>query len=216
MEQLKQAQSLALEEERAKIATLGAKAQEVESLTSQLVSLQSEKEETATKVSELEIEILELKEAQEVLEDERDQLKKIIQTLENSLSQAKNENSQAAEDRKATDKRHMAVVEDLEKKHAGELVEAAEEHAQVSGLLQVTQRSLEAANMELEKAKKTAGDAEEAHKLKLLEVEQAYMVVQNGLTERLASTSAELEVSSFIILLEAWSKCCILGSRGAI
>lgn len=194
-EQLKKAHDSAMGEAQGKIAALEAKGQEVESLSSQLEALKTEKEETATKMSELEVDILELKEAQEVLEDERDQLKNTIKTLEGGLSHSKSDIAKAAEDLKAAEERHAAAVDDLQKKHTGELKVAAENHSQVTESLQATQGSLENANLEVEKARKAADDAEEAHKLKWLEIEQAYMVVQNELTEKLATISAELEVS---------------------
>lgn len=194
-EQLKQVQVSALDEAQKKIEMLEKEAQEAGSLQVQLNALNSEKEETATKVSELEIEILELKEAQEVLEDERDQLKSTIKTLQGSFDQSQHDITKAAEDLKTAESRHAATIGDLQQKHAGELAEAAKNHTQVSQTLQAIQRDLEATNFELDKAKQAAADAEEAHRLKSSEVEQAYMAVQNELTERIALISQELEVS---------------------
>jgi len=194
-EQLKQVQISASDEAQKKIEMLEKGAQEAGSFQVQLNALNTEKEETATKVSELEIEILELKEAQEVLEDERDQLKNTIKTLQGSFDQSQHDITKAAEDLKTAESRHEATLGDLQYKHAEELVEAAKKHTQVSQTLQAVQRDLEATNLELDKAKKAAVDAEEVYKLKSLEVEQAYMAVQNELTERIASVSQELEVS---------------------
>jgi len=193
--QLKQVQVSALDEAQKKIKMLEKGAQEAGTLQVQLNALNTEKEETATKVSELEIEILELKEAQEVLEDERDQLKNTIKTLQGSFDQSQQDITKAAEDLKTAESRHAATIGDLQQKHAGELAEAAKKHTQVSQTLQAIQRDLGATITELDKAKKAAVDAEEAHKLKSLEVEQAYMAVQNELTERIASIAQELEVS---------------------
>lgn len=193
-ERLKQAQASALDETQVKIAALEAKAQESESLTSQLATLKTEKEDTATKVSELEIEILETKEAQEALEDSIEQLKGTVKTLESSLAQAKADLEKAAEDRRAAEGQHATAVEELRKNHSEELIAAQEKHSQVVATLQATEGNLEAATLELEKAKKAVGDAEEAHKIKLQEVEQAYMSIQNELTESIATISAELEV----------------------
>lgn len=206
-EQLKQVQVSALDEAQKKIEMLEKGVQEAGTLQVQLNALNTEKEETATKVSELEIEILELKEAQEVLEDERDQLKNTIKTLQVSFDQSQQDISKAAEDLKTAESRHVATIGDLQQKHAGELAEAAKKHTQVSQTLQDIQRDLEATNTELDKAKKAAVDAEEAHKLKSLEVEQAYMAVQNELTERIASIAQKLEVSPSHVVF------CIEGLR---
>lgn len=188
---------------------------EAESLASQVTALKAEKEETATKVSELEIEILELKEAQEALEDERDQLKNVIKSLEGNLAQAQSNIAKASQDFKTAEEQHTVIVEELRLKHVEELGAAAEKHSQVVELLQSVQGSLESANLELEKARSAADQAEEAHKLKLLEVEQAYMMVQNELTEKIATITAELEVSVFCRTRSDADEISI-GSRGAI
>lgn len=194
-EQLKQVQVSTLDEAQKKIEMLEKRVQEAGSLQFQLNALNVEKEETATKVSELEIEILELKEAQEVLEDECDKSRNTIKTLQDNFDQSKLDVSTAAEDLRTAEARHAVAIGDLQRKHAGELMEAAKEHTQVSQTLQTTRGDLEATNLELEKAKKAAVDIEENHKLKTLEIEQAYVTVQNELTEKLAFISVELEVS---------------------
>jgi DNA repair exonuclease SbcCD ATPase subunit len=193
-EQLKQTHASASLEAQIKVTALEARLQETEDVASQLVALRAEKEETATKISEFEVEILELKEIQETLEDERLSLTNAIKALEGDLAQARSDLSKAAENLSAAEEQHIAAIDELQKKHADELGVSAEKQSEVASSLQAVQNDLQVTNSDLEKARNAAGEAEEAFKLKLSEVEQAYIAAQNELSEKIIAIAAELEV----------------------
>jgi chromosome segregation ATPase len=85
----------------------------------------------------------------------------------------------------------------LQKKHSDELTVATEKQSEVANSLQAVQNELQVAHSDLEKARTAAGEAEEASKVKLSEVEQAYMAAQNELSERVVTITTELEVNIF-------------------
>lgn len=196
-EQLKQTHASASLEAQTKVTALEAKLKETEELTSQLAALRAEKEDTATKISEFEVEILELKETQETLEDERLRLTNVIKALEGDLAQARGDLDKAAENLSAAEERHTAAIDELQKKHSDELTVATEKQSEVANSLQAVQNELQVAHSDLEKARTAAGEAEEASKVKLSEVEQAYMAAQNELSERVVTITTELEVNIF-------------------
>lgn len=193
-EQLKQAHASASVEAETKSTALEAKLQEMADIAAQLAALRDEKEETASKVSEFEIEILELKEVQETLEDERLRLTNTIKALEGDIAQARGDLDIAAEKFGAAEGQHIAAIKELQKKHAEELSAAAEKQSQSACSLQTVQNDLEVAYSDLAKARSDAGEAEETYKLKLSEVEQAYMAAQNELSQKVATITTELEV----------------------
>ncbi len=88
MEELRNSHALALAEAQDKIAELEVQAAKVAALEALSASLQEEKEDSANKVSELEIEILELRESQESFDEERELSLTKLEALRDDLAAA--------------------------------------------------------------------------------------------------------------------------------
>jgi chromosome segregation ATPase len=193
-EALKAAQAQAQAEISQKLQALESKAVLVDSLEAQLTLLRKEKEDNANKLSELEVEILELKESQDAAEDERNRLLGKIQSLESELSSALAATQQAIDDAVGKVEENANASEALKAKHAEDLKAAKDELSEVVARLEAIQAELSAAHAARAQMEAAAEAAAEEHTRNIEELEQTHLGVQNELSNHIHKITADLEV----------------------
>lgn len=197
---LKAAHTQSLEEAQAKLEAAESKAALAQSLETQLAELRVEKEDAVAKLSEIEVEVLELKESQETVEDERAKTAARIATLEQELSQAIAATQQAIDNALAKEAEYTSQADGAKALHEGQLKTISDAHAE-------TASQLEALKVELEAALTTHRVAGEEHSRQLGEAEEGYLRKQAELSEEIRRITTELEVCAFIppaFLLTRW------------
>ncbi|KAJ7169747.1 hypothetical protein C8R46DRAFT_1265230 [Mycena filopes] len=173
-------QAQTLEEAQVRLQAAEGKAAHAEVLEAQLVELRAEKEDAVAKLSEIEVEILELKESQETIEDERAKTAAKIASLEQELSQAAIDNALAKE------AEYLSQADGVKVSHETELKAISEAHAQ-------TTSQLEALNVEMEAAIATHQAATDEHTRRLGEAEEGYVKKQTELSDEIRRITEELE-----------------------
>jgi chromosome segregation ATPase len=192
---LKSAQAEVLAGASEKAKELQGKIEEVEGLRTELAVLKSEKEQNANKISELEIEILELKESQETAEDERGASLARLKSLEEELCKATSATQQAIDDAKSKEGEHTRGLADVQKAHEDALKAAAKEQANVVADLEALRTELTALQAAHEQAKADARAAGEEHTRTLSEVETTHLGKQTEMSAETERIKAELEVT---------------------
>jgi chromosome segregation ATPase len=190
---LKTAHKQALEDSTTQAKALEEKAAESDELNAQVTSLKSEKEDHANKLSELEIEILELKETQEGLEDTRDGLQRQITTLENDLAKAAVAAALAAEVASGKEEEHLAQFKQQVQQHEQELVIQSKRYDEIAASLKALEEQHADISKAYEQAKQDISSIERAHALKLTEIEQAHSTQRDAQSAEFAKSKAELE-----------------------
>ncbi|KAJ7103667.1 hypothetical protein B0H15DRAFT_228317 [Mycena belliarum] len=183
---LRTAHGQTLEEAQAKLEVAESKAALAESLESQLNAVRVEKEEAVSKLSEIEVEVLELKESQEAVEDERAKTTSRITSLEQELSQAIAATQQAIDSALAKEAEYTSQAHGTKTSHEEELKAVSEAHAQ-------TTSQLEALKAELEGALASRQAASEESTRRLGEAEEGYLKKQTELSDEIHRITMELE-----------------------
>lgn len=163
-------------------------------LEAQVNALKAEREENASKVSELEVEILELRESQETLEDDRENVLAKVKSLEEQISSLLSAAKQAEEGALTKATEFEARVTELHSQHAEQLRSAADERAKVAMTLEIVQAQLKAAQHELEQGRTDAEAAAHSHLQKLKEAEDSFLAQKAQLEEEIKRITSELEV----------------------
>jgi chromosome segregation ATPase len=195
---LKITHAQASEEAMEKLKVIESKAARSEDLEVQLVELKAEKAENSHKLSELEIEVLELKESQEAIEEERKKSLAHLNSVEEALANAVTGTQQAIEDAKAKEVELARQAEDTRKLHGDELKAAADEHAKMVADLEALKAELAEAQAAYEQANADAHAAIEDHARKLDEAEKGYLSKQTELSDEIQRITTEFEVSLFL------------------
>jgi chromosome segregation ATPase len=195
IQQLKAAHTQALEDAHAKIEAAEGKAGLVEGLDAQLVGLRAEKEDAVTKLSEIEVEVLELKESHETAEDDLAKAAASISSLEQQLAQALAATQQAIDDATAKETEYTSKADEAKAVHDSELKAASEAHAQTVSQLEALKTELEAALASHEETKAAAHAAVEEHTRLLGEAEEGYLKKQSELSDEVRRITMELEVA---------------------
>jgi len=194
VEALRSTHSQALQDSGTQIEQLRAKVAETEVLAAQLASLKAEKEENANKLSELEIEVLELKETQEELEDGRDKLQQKILLLEEQLAEVTTAGTVAAEEAITKDKQHAEQLASLAQEHQKVLEENSARQAELNTALESLKNQLSDVSAAKEQAEKDLLDKENIHAGKLEELEHTYANQRVALEADIKRISKELQV----------------------
>jgi len=189
---LKSAHTAALDEFRQKLSTAEEKAKEVERLKMELAGLKSEKEETATRISELEIDVLEAKEAVEEAEDAKSRAESKAKGLEDELTKAKATFGGALEDK---EKNLVAQLDATKKEHETRAAELQQERDKLLSQLATLEGELANARAALEKTNQEQELVAEEHATKLQSLEQSNQVVLDALNAELQRIKNELEVT---------------------
>ena len=193
-EALKVSHTKALEDSMRQIAELRETSSVTATLEAQIASLRAEKEESANKLSELEIEILELKETQEGLEDARDTLQKRITTLEDDLATGAVTSGLAAEAASNKEVEHAQMVEALIEQHKKELESDSVRFAQLTATFEALQKEHSEALVLYEQCKQNLVDSEGRHASELTALEVAQVAQQAAQAAELEKVLKELEV----------------------
>lgn len=193
LEELRESHALALVEAQAKIAELEVQVVKVAALEALSASLQEEKEESANKVSELEIEILELKESQESFDEERELSLTKLQVLQNDLAAATAAAEKANSYAQAKEAEYASSTKTVKEEHENALKAATEEQSKVLVQLDSLKNELAAALSTHETLKNEALKTAETHSHALDEAEQRYLARQSELSEEIDKITAELE-----------------------
>jgi conserved oligomeric Golgi complex subunit 6 len=194
VERLKAAHKLELEGSTTRFKALKEKAAENDELKSQVASLKSEKEDNANKLSELEIEILELKETQEGLEDTRDTLQRRIITLEDDLAKAAVSSALAAEAASGKEKEYIAQIKEQVERHKEELATRSKRHDEMVVSLKSLEERHADTSKAFEQAEQDKFSIEQAHASKLSELQQAHAAQRDAQSVEFTKVKAELEV----------------------
>ena len=166
----------------------------IEELEAQVNSLKAEREDNASKVSELEVEVLELRESQETLEDDRENVLAKVRSLEEQISSLVSAAKQAEEGARTKQAGFEARVTELHSQHAEQLQIAADEHAKVTTTLESVRAQLEAAQRELEQGRTDAEAAAHSHLQKLKEAEDSFLAQKAQMEDEVKRISSELKV----------------------
>ena len=191
---LKAAHKQALEGSTTQVKVLEEQAAENEELKSQVASLKSEKEDNANKLSELEIEILELKETQEGLEDTRDSLERRITTLEDDLAKSAVASALAAEATSSKEKEYLAQLKEQVERHEEELATRSKRHDEMIASLKSLEEQHADTSKAFEQAEQDKISIEQVHASKLSELQQAHAAQRDAQSAEFAKVKAELEV----------------------
>ena len=194
VEALKVSHAMALEDSMSQIAKLRERSSVTAALEAQIASLKAEKEDSASKLSELEIEILELKETQEGLEDARDTLQRRIATLEDDLATAAVASGLAAEAATNKEMEQAQTVEALIGQHKKELESGSVRFAQLTAAFESLQKEHSEALVLYEQCKQNLTDNEGRHASELMALEDAQVVQQAAHAAELEKVLKELEV----------------------
>ncbi|KAH9039917.1 hypothetical protein EDB84DRAFT_1476973 [Lactarius hengduanensis] len=197
----KAAQDEALNGAAAKISTLELEASRAEALAAEFASLRAEKEE-------LEVEILESKEAQELAEEELGNCKAQIDALRAEVAKAADDADETIRAAEAKESAAAEHLEEVQKQHADALSLAIEEGKKLSEQLRVLQAETDELRINLEASNAAAVSAAEEHARKLEDVEKVHQAQREELTAEIGRISAELEVrgwldSSYLVTSEA-------------
>ncbi|KIM47878.1 hypothetical protein M413DRAFT_15962 [Hebeloma cylindrosporum] len=193
VEALKVSHTMALEDSLGQIAELRERSSVTATLEAQIASLKAEKEESANKLSELEIEILELKESQEGLEDTRDTLQRRIATLEDDLAMAAVTSGLAAEAATKKEMEHAQAVEALIGQHKKELEADSVRFDELKATLEALQKEHSEALVLYERCKQNLVDNEGRHASELMALEDAQVAQQAAHAAELEKVMKELQ-----------------------
>lgn len=177
-----------------------------ETLRARLTTLLEEKEESANKVSELEVEILELKETLEGFEDSRDALQRRVDELLQKLTDA-----DAAAIKK--DAEHCQTLTDLSAKHEQELEASVARVTEITAALDKLRAEYVEVVGSFERTKKDLVSKEEQHVLKFDEMEKAHADVHARLSSQLEEALRNLSVSWRYCAAFHVCSACFSGSR---
>jgi chromosome segregation ATPase len=200
IEALKDAHAEALQAAQEKIKDVGDKVAAVDNLNATLTRLKEEKEETVAKLSELEVEILELKESQELAEDQHAQSLARMKAVEEELQNTASAKQQAIDEAKAKEADHATLLDDIKKDHYEALEAASAERTKVVVALEALGEELATSVAAQEQARIDAQAALEEHARKLEEMEQVHKSQQTELSDEIERITAELEVMNLLSL----------------
>ena len=193
---LKAAQAEALDAATAKISTLQFQASRAEALATEIADLRAGKEGTSNMLSELEVEIWELKEARDIAEEERENSKTQIDALREEVATATAAAEKAVEEAAAKQSAATEHLEEVKKQHEAALALVVEESKKLTDQLHASQVKIDELRNSLEASDAVAAFAAEEHAGRLAEAEQAHKVRQDELTAEIERISVELAVRS--------------------
>jgi chromosome segregation ATPase len=195
------AQTEALDAATAKINALEDQASRAEALTAEIDSLHAGKEETSNKLSELEIEILELKEARDLAEEERGKREAQIDALHGRVAAAGAAADEAVQEAAAKESAAALHLEEVKKQHEAALALVVEDSKQLTEQLRTYQAKIDELHNNLGDVNAAAANAAAEHARRFAEAQQAHQTRQNELAAEIEKISAELAVR--------WHDCII-------
>ena len=188
---LKSAHTAALDELQQRLSVAEKKAGEVQRLETELAGLKGEKEDTANRISELEIEVLEAKDAVEEAEDTKARAESRIKGLEDELAKAKIASTDALEDK---EKNFLAQLGEAKRELEARAAGLEQGRDELLSQLATLEGELANAQAALETASHGQQLAVEEHAAKLQSLEQSNQEVLDALNVELQRVKNELEV----------------------
>ena len=190
---LKSAHSAALDEFQQRLSVAEGKAKEVQRFEAELYSLKRERENTANRISELEIEVLESKDAVEEAEDAKATAESKVKGLEDELAKAKVAFTDSLE---ARERGLLAQFDEAKKEHEARTAGLQREQEELLSRLTTLEGELADAQAALEKASQEQQLVAEEHAAKLQSLEQSNQEALSALDAELKRIRNELEVNS--------------------
>lgn len=190
---LKAEHQIELQNAQNSITELESRVAQLTRLEAQVTALNLEKEENAGKVSELEVEVLELKEAQDELEDNRERLQAKLRAVEENLANSSATIKLATEEAASKEAEHLSQLNELKTSHEEQLKLASMKHEEVVASLGSLQSKLEAALSAQELAAKELLAAQDSHSSHTKEIEEARVLQKAQLSEEMEVIKRELE-----------------------
>lgn len=191
---LRAAHDRALQEATVRSSESQQRVTEAIALTTQIGELKAEREESAAKISELEIEILELKESQENAEDQHKRALDRLQKLEAELTAAVAATQQVLRDAEARDAESTQKAADVALLHADEVQIIRSDLTKAVSEAEALKTELAAAHLAHNETKAAAHASAEEHEQEMEEAEQSYLSKHIELSEEIKRLTAELEV----------------------
>jgi chromosome segregation ATPase len=189
--------SQALGDIQVKLAKLKGTEAEVKALSDQVAELNAEREKTASRISELEVEVLESQESQEAAEDRHTQSLARLKSLEEQLAQAVKATEAAELEAKAREEQHHAEAAEARKAYEAAVEATAEHHAKAISDIEALKEELNLAKAANEQAKLDAQAAAESHSRKLSEAESLYVSKKSEFSKEIQRITDDLEVRPF-------------------
>ncbi|KAI6136494.1 hypothetical protein F5141DRAFT_1075027 [Pisolithus sp. B1] len=193
MEALRTTHDTALQDAAIRLTESQQRASEVASLTALIETLKAEREENANRISELEVEVLELKDSQENAEDEHKKLLSRLQNAEADLAQAHFALEEAIQDANAKEEEHAREIADLQQAYEEKITSLENDLTNAVAEIANVKNELAALNVSYEEMKKEAEAAAEEHERQLEESEQLYLSKHIEFSEEFKRLTAELE-----------------------
>ncbi|KAI6104069.1 hypothetical protein EDD16DRAFT_1696032 [Pisolithus croceorrhizus] len=193
MEALRATHDTALQDAAIRLTESQQRASEVASLTALIETLKAEREENANRISELEVEVLELKDSQENAEDEHKKLLSRLQNAEADLAQAHFALEEAIQDANAKEEEHAREIADLQQAYEEKITSLENDLTNAVAEIANVKNELAALNVSYEEMKKEAEAAAEEHERQLEESEQLYLSKHIEFSEEFKRLTAELE-----------------------
>ncbi|KAG2159717.1 uncharacterized protein EDB93DRAFT_1111642 [Suillus bovinus] len=169
------------------------RAADADALENQVRQLKVEREENANKLSELEVEILELKESQEQAEDDHAKVLDHLKRLEEELAHAAAATQSAVAASKVREEQHAEQMVEVKEAHSGELQAANDELSNVIADLATLREELAAAHEAHEQTKIDAQNTAEEHERQIEETESEFFSKHLELSEEIKRITSELE-----------------------
>lgn len=193
MEALRTTHDIALQDAAIQLTEAQQRASEVASLTALIEALKAEREENAHRISELEVEVLELKESQENAEDERNKLITSLKKAEADLGQAHSALEGQIQDANAKKEESAREIANLQQAYEEKIALLKDDLASAIAEIADVKNQLAAVNISYEEMKKEAETAAEEHERQLEESERSYLSKHIEFSEEIKRLSAELE-----------------------
>lgn len=191
---LRAAHNKALEDVTAMSNELQQRTADIVSFTARIGELKAEREESAAKISELEIEILELKESQEDVEDEHKRTIDRLQKAEAELTEAIAAMQQVLRDAEARDAESTEKAASVALLHANAVDLIKSDLAKAVSEIETLRIELATAHAAHDETKATAQASAEAHEQEMDEAEESYLSKHIELSEEIKRLTAELDV----------------------
>jgi conserved oligomeric Golgi complex subunit 6 len=198
---LKAAQVQALDAANAKISTLEVEAARAEVLAAEIASLRAEKQETSIKFSELEVEILELKEAQDLAEGELKTHQNQINILREELATATLATEKAVQEAEAKERAAAEHLDDVKEQHQAAQALVEEEKEKLTEQLHASQAEIVEIRNDIVAVNAAAASAAEEHVRRVAEAKSEHQARQDELNAEIERISAELAVRGMVRLL---------------
>lgn len=203
MNELRAAHDTAVQDAAARLSESEWHAAEGASLATQIEVLKDEREGNANRISELEVEVLELKESHEHAEDKHNQVSDHLKKVEGELAAVR---EQATNDVRAKTEECSQKIVELEQRHK-EIVQGLEGALTEARMeLESLKTVLASAQVTNEDMRKQAEIAAEDHERQLEEAEQSYLSKHIEFSEEIRRLTTELEVGSSCFV-EADANC---------